>query len=62
MHGVLESLIRRCHKGLDTIADYHHRKFNAFQWQTILAEVGSLVNFRPLFPDGLDPLELPPVT
>ncbi|XP_071943723.1 uncharacterized protein [Antedon mediterranea] len=62
MNGVVESLIRSCRKGLDAVVDYHHRRFSALEWQTILSEVTYLINSRPLFPDGPDPLESPPIT
>ncbi|XP_068246743.1 uncharacterized protein [Palaemon carinicauda] len=62
MNGVVESLIRSCRRGLDAVTDYHHKKFSALEWQTILSEVMYLVNSRPLFPNGPDPLESPTIT
>ncbi|XP_064096519.1 uncharacterized protein LOC135208343 [Macrobrachium nipponense] len=62
MNDVVESLIRSCRRGLDAVTDYHHKKFSALEWQTILSEVTYLVNSRPLFPNGPDPLESPTIT
>ncbi|XP_068221796.1 uncharacterized protein [Palaemon carinicauda] len=62
MNGVVESLIRSCRRGLDAVTDYHHKKFSALEWHTILSEVTYLVNSRPLFPSGPDPLEFPTIT
>ncbi|XP_068200620.1 uncharacterized protein [Palaemon carinicauda] len=62
MNSDFESLIRSCRRGLDAVADYHHKKSSALEWQTILSEVRYLVNSRPLFPNGPDPLESPTIT
>ena len=62
MNGVVESLIRSCRRGLDAAVNYLKRRFTFEEWQTFLSEVMYVINSRPLFPDGPDPVGSPAVT
>ena len=62
MNGVVESLIRSCRRGLDSAVNYLKRRFTFEEWQTFLSEVMYVINSRPLFPDGPDPVGSPAVT
>ena len=62
MNGVVESLIRSCRRGLDAAVNYLKRRFTFEEWQTFLSEVMYVVNSRPLFPDGPDPVGSPSIT
>ena len=62
MNGVVESLIRSCRRGLDAAVNYLKRRFTFKEWQTFLSEVMYVINSRPLFPDGPDPVGSPAVT
>ena len=62
MNGVVESLIRSCRRGLDAAVNYMKRRFTFEEWQTFLSVVMCLVNSRPLFPEGPDPVGSPAIT
>lgn len=62
MNGVVESLINSVRKALDAICGIHDVSYTYEEWITFLQEVTYVVNSRPLFPDGEDPVDSPSVT
>lgn len=62
MNGVVESLIRSVRKALDGTSGLYDTVYTAEEWCTYLAEVTYMVNSRPLFPEGEDPVDSPSIT